>query len=46
LPLKPEALGGCEVDHALLLWLNGDEPGNDAIGTGVCYPGKFHGSSP
>src|SRR5713226_5462961 len=46
LPFKPESLCCRKVDHALLLWLNSDEPGDNTIRAGVCYPGKFHGSSP
>src|SRR5258708_38756699 len=46
LPLKPESLSSREVDHPFLIRLNGDEPGDDAIRAGVCYPGKFHDFPP
>jgi hypothetical protein len=44
LPLKPEALRCSEVDQALLLWLNSNEPGSVPVGTGVYYSGEFHAS--
>ncbi len=42
LPLKPETLRSREIDHALLLRLNGNQPGDDTIRASVCYSGEFH----